>query len=130
MVLCEMYHARQSPRPVLIKSLQKSSFIGRISQYSPAREVCDWSVLTKLSLCMGLVPYILYFFGVTPACVYVHRTGKSPDLELKAAVNTVLILSKSCMFSWVFRFAKNTNFLLKGGIRFFFYEDIPGTNSF
>ena len=56
MVLCEMYHARQSPRPVLIKSLQKSSFIGQISQYFPAREVCDWSVLTKLSLCMGLVP--------------------------------------------------------------------------
>ena len=55
MVLCEMYHARQSPRPVLIKSLQKPSFIGRISQYFPAREVCDWSVLTKLSLCMGLV---------------------------------------------------------------------------
>ena len=40
-------------------------------------------------------------------------------LEVKAAVNTVLILSKSCMFFWVFRFAKNTNFLLKGGIRFF-----------
>ena len=58
MVLCEMYHARQSPRPVLIKSLQKSSFIGQISQYFPAREVCDWSVLTKLSLCMGLVPRI------------------------------------------------------------------------
>ena len=57
MVLCEMYHARQSPRPVPIKSLQKSSFIGRISQYFPAREVCDWSVLTKLSLCMGLVPF-------------------------------------------------------------------------
>ena len=56
MVLCEMYHARQSPRPVLIKSLQKSSFIGQISQYFLAREVCDWSVLTKLSLCMGLVP--------------------------------------------------------------------------
>ena len=55
-LLCEMYHARQSSRPVLIKSLQKSSFIGRISQYFPAREVCDWSVLTKLSLCMGLVP--------------------------------------------------------------------------
>ena len=61
MVLCEMYHARQSPRPVLIKSLQKSSFIGQISQYFPAREVCDWSVLTKLSLCMGLVPA---FFSV------------------------------------------------------------------
>ena len=58
MVLCEMYHARQSPRPVLIKSLQKSSFIGRISQYFPFREVCDWSVLTKLSLCMGLVPVL------------------------------------------------------------------------
>ena len=40
-------------------------------------------------------------------------------LDVKAAVNTVLILSKSCMFFWVFRFAKNTNFLLKGGIRFF-----------
>ena len=58
MVLCEMYHARQSPRPVLIKFLQKSSFIGQISQYFPAREVCDWSVLTKLSLCMGLVPLV------------------------------------------------------------------------
>ena len=56
MVLCEMYYARQPPRPVLIKSLQKSSFIGQISQYFPAREVCDWSVLTKLSLRMGLVP--------------------------------------------------------------------------
>ena len=56
-LLCEMYHARQSPRPVLIKSLQKPSFIGQISQYFPAREVVrDWSVLTKLSLCMGLVP--------------------------------------------------------------------------
>ena len=50
MVLCEMHHARQSPRPVLIKSLKKASFIGRISQYFPFREVCDWSVLTKLSL--------------------------------------------------------------------------------
>ena len=39
--------------------------------------------------------------------------------DLKAAVNTVGILSKSCMFFWVFRFAKNTNFLPKGGIRFF-----------
>ena len=29
----------------------------------------------------------------------------------------------------VFRFAKNTNFLLKGGIHFF-YEDIPGAISF
>ena len=56
MVLCEMHHARQSPRPVLLKSLQKSSFIGRISQYFPFREVCDWPVLTKLSLRMGLVP--------------------------------------------------------------------------
>ena len=55
-ILCEMHHARQSPRPVLIKSLQKSSFIGGISQYFYAREVCDWSVLTKLSLRMGLVP--------------------------------------------------------------------------
>ena len=57
MVLCEMHHARQSPCPVLIKSLQKSAFIGQISQYFPAREeVCDWSVLTKLSLRLGLVP--------------------------------------------------------------------------
>ena len=39
--------------------------------------------------------------------------------DLKAAVNTVRILSKSCMFFWVFRFAKNTNFLLKGGIHLF-----------
>ena len=54
-----MHHARQSPRSVLIKSLQKSSFIGRISQYFPVREVCDWSVLTKLSLRMGLVPLLL-----------------------------------------------------------------------
>ena len=58
MVLCEMHHARQSPCPVLIKSLQKSAFIGQISQYFPAREVCDWSVLTKLSLRMGLVPIL------------------------------------------------------------------------
>ena len=33
------------------------------------------------------------------------------------------------MFFWVFRFTKNTNFLLKGRIRFF-YEDIPGAISF
>ena len=33
------------------------------------------------------------------------------------------------MFFGVFRFAKSTNFLLKGGIRFF-YEDIPGAISF
>ena len=58
MVLCEMHHARQSPRPVLIKSLKKASFIGRISQYFPFREGCDWSVLTKLSLRMGLVPMV------------------------------------------------------------------------
>ena len=40
--------------------------------------------------------------------------------RLKVAVNTVLILSKNCMFFGVFRFAKNTNFLLKGGIHFFY----------
>ena len=38
---------------------------------------------------------------------------------VKVAVNTVRILSKSCMFFGVLRFAKNTNFLLKGGIHFF-----------
>ena len=67
MVLCEMYYARQSPRPVLIKSLQKSPFIGRISQYFPAREVCDCSILTKLSLRMGLVPYSILLRGTVYA---------------------------------------------------------------
>ena len=41
---------------------------------------------------------------------------------VKAAVNTVntvWILSKSCMFFWVFRFAKNTNFPLFFSMRIF-----------
>ena len=38
---------------------------------------------------------------------------------LKAAVNTVWILARSCMFFGVLRFAKNTNFLFKGGIHYF-----------
>ena len=41
------------------------------------------------------------------------------NVVLKVAVNTVRILSKSCMFFCVLRFAKNTNFLLKGGIHCF-----------
>ena len=40
-------------------------------------------------------------------------------MAFKVAVNTVRILSKSCMFFCVLRFAKNTNFLLKGGIHCF-----------
>ena len=51
--------------------------------------------------------------------VGIRTTLVKTTLLLKAAVNTVRILSKSCMFFGVFRFAENTNFLHKGGIRFF-----------
>ena len=50
-------------------------------------------------------------------------------VPLKAAANTVWILSKSWMFFGVSWFPKNTNFLLKRGF-LFFYEDIPGSTSF
>ena len=56
--------------------------------------------------CRASVQESLYYLGP-------HHPG------FKVAVNTVRILSKSCMFFWVLRFAKITNFLLKGGIHFF-----------
>ena len=102
MVLCEMYHARQSPRPVLIKSLQKLSFIGRISQYFPAREVCDWSVLTKLSLCMGLVPKANRFSIRTGGSSLHHFVDYSTTvgnlLEICRSIRPALVsLALSCI---------------------------------
>ena len=60
---------------------------------------------------------------IFPVQLTTSRVGNLTRLNrsgLKVAVNTVWILSKNCMFFWVFRFAKNTNFLLKGGIHFFY----------
>ena len=62
--------------------------------------------------------YIFHDYGIHRSTCRFEICRKNFSY-LKAAVNTVWILSKSCMFFWVFRFAKNTNFLLKGGIRFF-----------
>ena len=48
---------------------------------------------------------------------------------LKAAVNTVWILSKSCMFFGCFGSQKTLISCLRAGF-VFFYEDIPGAISF
>ena len=50
--------------------------------------------------------------GTEEQIIYLLTVELKSVYFLKAAVNTVCILSKSCIFFGVFRFAKSTNFLL------------------
>ena len=69
------------PANHLVPSLQKSCFIGRIRQDFPAREVCDWSFLTKLSPRMGFPPPNIVTLGQK------YNIGEKPIVILDTNIN-------------------------------------------
>ena len=88
------------------------ALVGALIFSCPADHVPDWQP-RRILLGMAEARSVNNVKNTTTVLLCTYMT-------IKVAVNTVWILSKSCMFFWVFRFAKNTNFLLnKGGIHFF-----------